>query len=216
MKSKEVLANRKRNFILDDIKKAETNIIAFESKILNFFVNYRYPKITILILVIILAYFIFSNSSIQDLIMHLNNLSYIGVFIAGLFFTFGFTSPFSAGFFIVFNPDNLFLSALVGGFGALVGDLFIFKFIRFSFQNEFTLLEREKMFMKLEGFFNRSFSHKIRLFFLYALAFFFISSPLPDEAGVIILAGLTKIHPKIFSIISFVANTSGIFILLLL
>jgi len=43
-----------------------------------------------------------------------------------------------------------------------------------------------------------------------------IASPLPDEAGVIMLAGLTKIKSNVFAILSFSLNTAGILILLLI
>jgi hypothetical protein len=52
---------------------------------------------------IILAYFVFSNPSIQQHVLKLNILNYFGVFIAGFIFSFGFLSPFAAGFFITLN-----------------------------------------------------------------------------------------------------------------
>jgi len=51
-------------------------------------------------------------------------------------------------------------------------------------------------------------------FFLYIIAAILIASPLPDEAGITILAGLTKIKAYAVAIISIILNTIGILILL--
>jgi hypothetical protein len=50
----------------------------------------------------------------------------------------------------------------------------------------------------------------------YVLAGILIASPLPDEAGITMLAGFSKISEKAIIGISFVLNTVGIFILLLI
>jgi len=44
---------------------------------------------------------------------------------------------------------------------------------------------------------------------------FVIASPLPDEIGVSLLAGTTKISTRTFAILSYFLNTAGIFIVLL-
>ena len=51
---------------------------------------------------------------------------------------------------------------------------------------------------------------------MYAVAGLIIASPLPDEAGIILLAGLTKIKASILAPISLAMNTLGILILLLI
>ena len=176
--------------------------------------KFRYPKIILLIIFIILAYIIFSQSKVSGLISQLGNLKYLGIFIAGLFFSFGFSSPISAGFFIIANPSNVFLAAIIGGAGAMFGDLFIFKLIRFSFIDEFKNLEKARIIKNLNREIEKDLGHKIKNYLLYAFAGILIASPLPDEAGVIMLAGLTKIKPSVLAIIGFVLNTIGILILL--
>src|SRR3989344_3887713 len=95
--------------------------------------RFKYPKITILIICILAAYYIFRDPSVQSYLSGLENFSYLGIFIAGFFFSFGFTTPFSIGFFLVSNPENILLAALIGGFGALIADFIIYKLIRLSF-----------------------------------------------------------------------------------
>jgi len=178
--------------------------------------KFRYPKIAVLVAVIILAYFIFSNQSVQEFVSKLGGWGYLSAFIAGMFFTFGFTSPLSAGLFITLNPDNIWLAGIVGGFGAMLGDILIFQLIRFSFMDEFKRLEHTKTLKILSSQMDRFLGHKIKIYLIYALAGFFIASPLPDEAGVIMLAGLTKIKLCVLAVLGFILNTIGILILLAL
>ena len=106
--------------------------------------KFRYPKLLAFVLIIIAAYFIFSNPTVSNFMLMLNGWGYFGAFISGMFFTLGFTSPISAGFFITLNPENIWLAGILGGIGAMLMDLLIFKFIRFSFMDEFKRLKHTK------------------------------------------------------------------------
>ena len=178
--------------------------------------RFRYPKITLLILFSILSYFLFSNSNVQGFVSQLEGFRYLGIFIAGLLFSFGFTTPFAIGFFIVANPGNIYLAALIGGLGALISDLLIFKIIRFSFMKEFKRLEKTDAMKKIKLILSHRFLSKIKVYLLYAFAGIVIASPLPDELGVTMLAGLSKIKTGKLAIISFIMNTIGILVLLLI
>jgi len=168
--------------------------------------KFKYPRLAGFIAAIIAAYFIFSNPSVSSFISRLGELKYLGTFIAGIFYTFGFTSPFSAGFFIDLNPSNIWIAGIIGGFGALVGDMLIFEFARKTFRAEFERLKKTKIIKKI----NSHLDHII----LYILAAILIASPLPDEAGITIIAGLTKIKTLAIVAISIALNTIGILILL--
>ena len=180
--------------------------------------NFKYPKLTLLSLSVVLAYFMFRNVAVKEFISNSiassEAFSYIGIFVAGLFFSFGFTAPFSVGFFIDLNTSNILAAALLGGFGALISDMLIFSFIRFSFKEEFKRLKKTKLFIRLNGLFKRNIGHKIRTYLIYFSAGFLIASPLPDEFGVTLLAGLSHIKPLKLAIISFILNSLGILILL--
>lgn len=140
----------------------------------------------------------------------------MGIFIAGFFFSFGFTTPFAIGFFITLNPDNLFITTILGGFGALLADLVIFRIIKFSFMDEFKRLEKTEPLKGTIKLAEKDLSTRVRHYILYFLAGIIIASPLPDELGVSMLAGLSHIKSSIFSIISFLMNSLGILIIILL
>lgn len=161
-----------------------------------------------------MAYIIFKNLKVEDFLSNLEGLSSFGIFIAGTLYSFGLTSPFSAGFFLTLNPGYILPAGIIGGLGAMFADLFIFKFVRFSFKNELLSLKEEKIIKKIRGIINIFIHKKVRSVLLVIIAGILIASPLPDETGVMILAGLTKIKGRFMAIISFVLNTIGILILL--
>ena len=112
----------------------------------QFLFRFHYPKLALFVLCIILTYLIFTDSIITGFLGHLQGWGYLGVLFAGILFSFGFTSPFSAGLLLLINPENIFLAAIIGGFGCLLGDLAIFKFVQISFAKEFARLKKERPF----------------------------------------------------------------------
>ena len=176
--------------------------------------RFKYPKIAVLMLSIISAYFIFRSPTLQNAVSGFGNLGYLGIFISGILFAFGFTTPLAVGFFATLQPENILLASITAGIGALAGDLTIFYAIRLSFMNEFRKLEHTKLFTSVEKEFKRDITVKIRHYLMYIFAGFLIASPLPDEVGVTMLAGLTHIKHLPLAVLSFVLNTIGIFVIL--
>ena len=207
---------KRGNIIEKDIKLIEKEFGLIEKKMWRLVFHFHYRKILLLIILAILSYIIFRNPDVQSFVSSLGKLEYLGVFIAGMLFTFGFTTLFAVGFFIVLNPVNPILVAIVGGIGALLGDLLIFSLIRFSFIDEFERLEKTKVIKAIRKEINLHLSHKAKLYFLYTLAGLIIASPLPDEVGVTMLAGLTHIKLRVIAIISFIFNSLGILIMTLI
>jgi len=174
---------------------------------------FRYPKLELLIVMIILAYILFSNSYIQQHIPELDGLGYIEIFIAGFLFSFGFLAPFAAGFFITLNPENIWLAAIIGGLGGVISDLLVFKIANISFRDEFRRIEKTKMMKEFNALINKNLGHTIRTYLKYTFVGFLIASPLPDEEAMIILAA-TKIKMWTIALLSFILHTIGIIILL--
>ena len=163
---------------------------------------------------VLIAYLLFKNPNVVGFVSGLGKLSYFGIFIAGILFSFGFTAPFSVGFFVILKPENLILSGVIGGFGAMIADLAIFNIIKISFLDEFGRLRKEKLINGLRKFFKKEVGAKAYHYLLFALVGITIASPLPDEIGVSLLSGLTHIKQKALALISFILNTIGIIILL--
>ncbi len=171
----------------------------------------KYPKLLLLIITFIVAYIIFYERNIPIFYDILFSLGYVGTLIAGIFFTYGFTAAPATIFLILLaQNENIFLSALIGGFGAMIGDYLIFKLIRHSFHDEIEKLRNEKIIKHI----NKKSPSVIKKYLLPVIAGFIIASPLPDEMGVALLATSKIISSRIFFVISFALNTTGIFVIL--
>ncbi len=154
--------------------------------------HFKYHKLIIFLLCILVAYILFSNKNFNDLIP-LTKTGYLTAFISGILIAFGFTAPFGIGFLIYSPPQNIFIGALIAGIGATISDLIIFKFIKFSFIDEFKKLEKTKTIKEIEEIVKKNKHILIKHYLLYVFAGIIIASPLPDEIGLSMLAGLTTI-----------------------
>jgi len=173
----------------------------------------KYPKFILLILTFILAYIIFKESDFLPFHNFLLSLNYLGTFLSGLFFTYGFTAaPATALLLILAKEQNIFLASIIAGLGALIGDLTIFKVIRFSFKDEIKKLSKEKIVAK----FNSRIPDIVKKYFIPVAAGFIIASPLPDEIGISLLATSKIVSTKVFSLMSYLLNTIGILIILII
>ena len=174
----------------------------------------RYPRFFALGLTIIIAILIFSNDEIitPEHFRILEN--YLSSFALGMMYTYGFTAALATGALLVIaNQQNIFITGIIAGFGALMGDLIIFKFVRKSFNEEINELKKTRIMRKARKFLK---DHATLNGAIPLIAYIIIASPLPDEIGVSMLAMYKDTSTKAFSIISFILNTIGIFIILML
>ncbi len=176
--------------------------------------SFKYPKLLLLFTLIIVAYFIFSRPNISQWMKVFNNLGHFGTFISGILTAMGFTAPFGIGLLIKINPNSILIGALIAGIGATIADLFIFKIIKFSFTDEFKKLEKTKIIHEIETIAKKNKHILIKHYLLYIFAGIVIATPLPDEIGVSMLAGLTTIKPMKLAIIGFFLHSIAIFFIL--
>ncbi len=177
-------------------------------------VSFKYPKLLLLTILIILAYYIFTKPFISEWIESFNEFGHIGIFISGILTALGFTAPFGIGLLTKINVENIFFGAVLGGLGATIADLFIFKTIRLSFMDEFKKLEKTKVIKEIEDIVNNNKHVLIKHYLLYIFAGLVLATPLPDELGVSMFAGLTTIKPVQLAIMSFLLHSTGIFFIL--
>ncbi len=174
---------------------------------------FKYPKLVLLAAVIILSYYLFTLPSIKFFVSALGQFKYISDFIAGIFFTFGFTTPLSIGFFIVSTPTNILLSTVIASVGSVIGNMIIFKTIKFSLMDEFNELEKKNIIKKIKKIIEKNKNILIRHYLIYIFAGFILATPIPDEVGVSMLAGLTTINLRNFAVISFILHAIPIFLI---
>jgi len=181
-------------------------------KIASSYVN-KYPKFLLLFITFLIAYLLFNGRTNPKFHLFVVSLRFLGTFLTGILFVYGFTAaPATAIFLILAQSQNIYLASFIGGFGALIGDLFIFSFIRHSFKDEVKKLSREKIIVYAK--------HKtpsfLKRYLLPVVAGFIIASPLPDEIGVTMIAASKSISAKLFSVMCYVLNTAGIFVILVI
>jgi hypothetical protein len=106
---------------------------------------------------------------------------FFGALISGFFFTSFLTTPLSIAAFATLagSMDPLVMAAL-GAFGAVIGDLILFVFIRHTFKEDMDHLLSLPSTHKIVGIFRR----RVFRWLLPLLGALVIASPLPDELGI--------------------------------
>lgn len=173
----------------------------------------KYKGIILTLLGILIALVLARQPWFHASIASFTGLSYVGAILVGMFFVSTFTVATAiVALIYLAEAQNPLLVAIMAGFGALLGDLLIFRFVRD------TLTEELKSLINKIPYFRRRHLTKLvhnkhLAWFIPALGAMIIASPFPDEIG-ISLMGISKINPLRFALISYLLNTMGIFILL--
>ncbi len=144
--------------------------------------------------------------------MGIGSLGYLGAFIIGIFFVSTFTVvPATVILFYLAKEMNVFEVALLAGLGAMLGNYIIFRFLK-----DKVFEELRPVFRSLGG---SSLSHLLATpyftWFTPVLGAIIIASPFPDEIG-IALIGASRIKKWQFLILTFVLDSVGILLILLL
>jgi hypothetical protein len=158
---------------------------------------------------IIIAVVLVKTGILKNLIEGARDVKYFGSFFAGLFFTSIFTTvPATVTLGEIAREGSLIWTALLGGLGAMIGDLLIFKFVKNSLADDISNLIQHSARKRFSAIFKLKF---FRWFFAF-LGAMIIASPLPDELGLAMM-GFSKVKTSIFIPLSFFFNTLGILII---
>jgi len=163
----------------------------------------------VLAISIVVAVLLAKSGIITSLLNRTVGWEILGALIAGFFFTSMFTTPPAIVALAQISATNsLWLTALFGACGAMLGDFILFKFFRDEVAQDLEYLAKVTNASRLTHIF------RLKLFrwvmpFIGAII---ISSPLPDELGLAML-GLSHVSTKKFFPIVFVFNFIGIVIL---
>lgn len=190
--------------------------------------HWKYKNLIFLTASIIIAYFLLQSPQFNDIIAGLEGFGYIGVFVAGMLFSYGMTAaPASTALYMFSKNLDIFLVAVIGGTGAVVSDYLIFRFVRHKLLDEIKLLS-EEINNRSKPISNLLMSEQIRINIwkrisrsriwkrlIPVIAGLIIASPLPDELGAA-LFGATKYDSRKFVLLSYLLNLSGIFAIAIL
>lgn len=155
---------------------------------------------------IAVALLLAKTGAVREILHVTQGFWFLGSFIAGLFFTSVFTTaPATIVLAGIAQSNSIFWVAFLGGIGALVGDLVIFRFIKERLSADFLYLIKKSESERLISIF------RLKLFrWLFPLVgALIVASPLPDELGLAMM-GLSKMKTSLFIPLSFLLNFLGI------
>lgn len=165
--------------------------------------------LAIVILSILVAIILAKTGSFEGLLTSTKEIRFIGSFIAGILFTSVFTAaPATVALGEIAQSNSIVMVAIIGGLGALMGDLIIFRFVKDKLSEDLTNFFKISKLEKLKSL-SKTNSLKWLTPLLGALI---IASPLPDEIGVAML-GFSNIKNSAFIPLSFVLNSAGILLI---
>ncbi len=170
--------------------------------------HWKYKNTTFLFLSSAVAFFVLRNETLHNFLLHLGSFGYIGAFIAGILFVSTFTVATGAIILLVLaetlSPIEI---GIIAGFGAVVGDFAIFRFVKDDLAREI-----KDIYNKFDGghHLKKVLHTKYFSWTFPVLGAAIIASPLPDEIGVSLM-GISKMSTVKFLCISFVLNAIGIF-----
>lgn len=158
---------------------------------------------------IIIAVLLLKTNVLGEILKLSQGIKFIESVIAGMFFTSAFTTvPAIAFFGQISHANSIFFVAFFGAFGAMLGDIFIFKFIKNKLAEDLAPLIGKTLHDKLHHIFEM----KLFRWISPLVGVIVIASPLPDEMAITFL-GIVKTNTFVFIIISFIANFTGILII---
>ncbi len=158
---------------------------------------------------VLTAYLIVRLGTVDNFLDSVSGLTHVGSFLAGIFFTSLFTTvPAIVVLGELALTTPLWIVALFGGLGAVVGDYILFLIVRQGLSKDIEYLIAHSSFKRLRKIMHTKLFHHM-LPFLGALV---LASPLPDEIGLAML-GFSKVDKDRFLLISLVTNSFGIFVI---
>jgi len=179
------------------------------AKFVKWFKNYKYKGLTLIFISILLTIFLSKYNFLNDIFFNLRHTPFLGSFIAGILYV----SASTAALGILMLSDlaktlSQIEIAIIAGLGGAVADFTLFRFFKTDLIGEIT-----PIYNKLGGrHLTRLMYHKYFRWSLPIVGAIIIASPFPDELG-ISLMGLSHIKNYQFILLSFILNSTGIFLL---
>jgi hypothetical protein len=159
----------------------------------------------------LIAFILYQLGFFHELVHGLHGYGYIGVFITGMFFVSVFTAAPATVVLLLFTETLPILPiAIVAGLGAVVGDSIILSLLSHGIEETLAIFPKETGINRIIVLLR----HTKYRFLLTIIGALVVASPLPDELG-LALMGVTKVRPGTVAIITFVLNTVGIYLLLM-
>lgn len=178
---------------------------------------WKYYNLFLLFCGLALGIFLYNFEPFHNFLLHFESLGYIGAFIAGILYVSTVTVATSIVILLVLAEKLSVLEVgLIAGFGALLGDWIIYRFVKDNLYDEMKLILEQiqdgvgrKRIRSLKQIFRTKYFNWL----LPVVGVILIGSPFPDELAWGLM-GTTKIKTYQVVLISFVFNFAGIVLIL--
>ena len=171
--------------------------------------SHLFKNILILAVSIIAAILLAKSGFFNIIIDSTEEFKILGIFIAGFFFTSALTiGPAGVALVAFSQSESIFLIALIGAAGGVLGDLIIFRFVRDQITDDFIALFQQMKIKRLAHILHL----EIFRFLTPFIGALIVASPLPDEIGLAMM-GISKIKTRYFIPISYFLNFAGILLI---
>lgn len=163
---------------------------------------------------LVAAIFLQTPEVSKNLIGYFSGLYYVPAAVAmGFLFSITFTAAISTSVFVLLaeSSHNPFLIALLGAFGSILANSIVYKFFKEEIIDDIEVLEPRHA----KRVVHKIFHSKLFIGLVPYIAALLLISPLPDELGIMMLAGSNYKYTR-FVLISFALHAIGIFLLIIL
>src|SRR3989338_8389600 len=98
---------------------------------MNNHANNLVRDLVLVIFSVFIAIILAKTGALESLITSTQEMRFVGSFIAGIFFVSIFTAaPATVALGEIAQSNSVIMTAILGGLGALIGDLIIFRFVK--------------------------------------------------------------------------------------
>lgn len=162
---------------------------------------------------IVLAIYIQRSAAANNLVDIFSSIYFVpAAIMMGFLFSLTFTAAIATSVFILLSETthNPYLIALLGGFGSIIANSIIYKFFKDELIYDIQLIEPEAA----KRIAHRIMHSKLFVGIIPYLAALSLASPIPDEIGILMLAGSNYKYTRVF-LLSFGFHTIGILLIVL-
>ena len=177
----------------------------------------KYPKLILFGFSIFLGILIYTDENNFHFHLLIQKLGFVAIFLAGAFFSHGLTlGPAVATLLLIGKTEPIFMTGVIAIIGLTVGNFLIFQYLRVSYTEEIDHASQTKLFLWIVRQLDRFTPRFIRKYVLPVFAGVASALPFPDELAMALVHASKEFSFITFSIVSFIFNFFGIFIILLI
>lgn len=168
----------------------------------------KHHRVLAFVVSVVVAVILLQSPDVKMAIATSADYGYVGALVAGLFFSYGMTTPIAIVVFALLGQTlNPVVLGLLGGFGAMLSDWTMFTFLRGTLVDEVKRYNKNKYVAA----FKQSAVFRCLNAITPVAAGIIIASPLPDELAVA-LFGFSTIKTRRFLMMSYVFNAIGLMV----